>query len=184
VCASLPVRTRNNTVVHYFKVLDSNYRNFDLVACMKLAFMVVDISQRRDPPNELIVIMDMKGVGFMHLTCLKIGAIKKFLEFLQEAMPLRIQSVHILNTNYLFDKILAIARAFIRSELMSVIKTHPPNMDMETFYCECVPASCLPEEYGGELPSGEELNRRAIEQFRELKPFFEAEEKLRSFYKP
>jgi hypothetical protein len=51
---------------------------------------------------------------------------------------------------------------------------------MEEFHREWIPASYLPEEYGGMLSSVEKLNQKTIEQFRELKPFFEAEEKLRS----
>jgi hypothetical protein len=63
------------------------------------------------------------------------------------------------------------------------IKPHPPSMSMEEFHREWIPASCLPEEYGGMLSSVEKLNQKTIEQFRELKPFLEAEEKLRSQYK-
>jgi hypothetical protein len=51
---------------------------------------------------------------------------------------------------------------------------------MEEFHREWIPASYLPEEYGGMLSSVEKLNQKTIEQFRELKPFFEAGEKLRS----
>lgn len=57
----------------------------------------------------------------MHLTCIKLGAIKKFIDFLQEAMPLRMQKIHILNANYVFDKALAIARVFMKSELMEMV---------------------------------------------------------------
>jgi hypothetical protein len=63
------------------------------------------------------------------------------------------------------------------------IKPHPPSMSMEEFHREWIPASCLPEEYGGMLSSVEKLNQKTIEQFRELIPFFEAEQKLRSQYK-
>ncbi|XP_044260789.1 uncharacterized protein LOC123008831 isoform X2 [Tribolium madens] len=120
--SSLPVRLNNNkTVIHFFKLNDTNYRNFDLIANMKLAFMLIDISQRNNPPSDLIVVIDMKGAGLMHLTCLKIGALKKFMDFLQEAMPLRMLKIHILNANYVFDKALAIGRVFMKNELMEMV---------------------------------------------------------------
>jgi hypothetical protein len=53
---------------------------------------------------------------------------------------------------------------------------------MMQFHKECLPVSCLPKEYGGDLPTVEELNQISIQRFRELKPFFEAEEKFRRFY--
>ncbi|EFA04969.1 clavesin-1 [Tribolium castaneum] len=183
-CVSIPTRLSNNqTVIHFFKLNDTNYRNFDLITSMKLAFMVIDISQRRNPPSDLIVVIDMKGATLMHLTCIKLGAIKKFIDFLQEAMPLRIQQIHVLNANYIFDKALAIGRVFMKNELMEMIHAHSPKLSMDEIYEKCVPAACLPKEYGGELPTCEELNRRTVEQFRELKKFFEAEEMLISSFK-
>ncbi|KYB26927.1 alpha-tocopherol transfer protein-like [Tribolium castaneum] len=182
-CISIPVRMPNNTVIHFFKLNDTNYQNFDWVHSMKLSYMLLDVTQRRNPPNELVVVIDMKGVGFMHITRLRIGAAKKFLEFLQEAMPLKIKMIHILNSNYVFDKLLSIVKFFIKSDLMSIIKSHPPETDMNQFYKDCIPSSCLPKEYGGELATVEEMNEKMIQEFRELKPFFEAEEKLRSYCK-
>jgi hypothetical protein len=58
----------------------------------------------------------------MHLTCFKLGPVQKFLEYVQEAMPLRIKAVHILNANFVFYKILAMARIFIKSELMNAVR--------------------------------------------------------------
>ncbi|XP_044261385.1 uncharacterized protein LOC123009261 [Tribolium madens] len=182
-CVSIPARMSNNTVIHFFKLNDTNYQNFDWVHAMKLSYMLLDVTQRRNPPNELVVVIDMKGVGFMHITRLKIGAAKKFLEFLQEAMPLKIKMIHILNSNYVFDKLISVVKFFIKSDLMSIIKTHPPETDMSKFYEDCIPSACLPKEYGGELSSIEEMNEKMIQEFRELKPFFDAEEKLRSYWK-
>ncbi|XP_063924425.1 retinaldehyde-binding protein 1-like isoform X2 [Zophobas morio] len=165
VCCSIPKRMSDNTVIHFFKLTDTNYKNFDLVASMKLSLMLLDVSQRYNPPNQLIVVIDMKGSTFMHLTCLKIMAVKKFIDFMQEAMPLRIHKIHILNANYIFDKALAIAKVFMNAELLSQIIPHSPKMTMEEFHRDCIPAAYLPAEYGGNLPSCDELNQRTVEQF-------------------
>lgn len=62
----------DNTVVHFFKVNDTNYANFDLVPIMKVAYMLLDITQRSDPPNKLIVVIDCKGVRKSKINCHKI----------------------------------------------------------------------------------------------------------------
>lgn len=59
---SLPVRTDNNDVIHYFKLNDTDYKNFDLVTIMKASYMLIDIAQETNPPNGVIVIIDAKGV--------------------------------------------------------------------------------------------------------------------------
>ncbi|KAJ8958999.1 hypothetical protein NQ314_006317 [Rhamnusium bicolor] len=51
-------------------------------------------------------------VGVMHVTRMKLGVIKKFCSFLQEALPTQLRQVHILNASYIFEKILAIMKPF------------------------------------------------------------------------
>jgi hypothetical protein len=53
----------NNVAIHFFKLMDNNYRNFDMTSVFKLSVMLTDITQRNDPPNEIIVVADMKGVS-------------------------------------------------------------------------------------------------------------------------
>lgn len=60
--SSIPRRTDNNDVVHYFKLNDTNYQNFDLGTIMKTSYMLIDIAQERNPPNGVIVVIDSKGV--------------------------------------------------------------------------------------------------------------------------
>ena len=55
-------------------------------------------------------------------------------------------------------------------------------MTMEEFHRDCIPAAYLPAEYGGNLPSCDELNQRTVEQFGELKEFFRADEELVTCY--
>jgi hypothetical protein len=53
---------KNNTVVLFVKLKDTNHRNFDLVASMKLSLMLVDLCQRHNPPKKAIVVADIEGV--------------------------------------------------------------------------------------------------------------------------
>lgn len=60
--SSIPVRTDENYVVHFFKLHDGNYKNFDLVSLMKLSYMLLDITQEKNLPRGLIVVIDTKEV--------------------------------------------------------------------------------------------------------------------------
>ncbi|XP_074041790.1 uncharacterized protein isoform X4 [Leptinotarsa decemlineata] len=62
--SSIPVRTDEGDVIHYFKLNDSNYNNFDLVQAMKVSYMIMDVTHEKNPPPGLIVLIDMKGVHF------------------------------------------------------------------------------------------------------------------------
>ncbi|CAG9814862.1 unnamed protein product [Phaedon cochleariae] len=176
--SSIPVRTEQNDVVHFFKVHDTNYNNFDLVPIMKISYMLMDISQEKNPPNGIIVVIDMKGLGLMHMTKMKIGAIKKYLTFLQEGFPMKMKEIHILNTVHFIDKLMSLIKVFMKSELMSMLHFHPANMEQETFF-EWVPKKCLPKEYGGDLPSERDLHDVTMEQFKARQEFWNAEEQIR-----
>lgn len=57
----------------------------------------------------------------MHLTRLKIGTIQKLLKFLQESLPCQLKAIHVINANYLFDKIFFICKPFMKKELIEMV---------------------------------------------------------------
>jgi hypothetical protein len=61
-CCSIRADTKNKTDIHFFKLVDSDYRNFSLASTLKLACMLVDVSQSYDPPSGMIVVLDMEQV--------------------------------------------------------------------------------------------------------------------------
>ncbi|CAG9861501.1 unnamed protein product [Phyllotreta striolata] len=176
--SSIPVRTENNDVYHYFNIHDSYYRNFDLVPIMKISYMLMDVSQEKNPPNGIIVVIDFKGFGLMHMSKIKMQAIKKYLTFLQEGFPMKLKTIHIINSVYFIDKILALVKVFIKNELMSMLHFHTPDLSQEKLF-EIIPKKYLPSEYGGDLPSESELHRVTLEQFEKLETFWKIEEKIR-----
>uniref|UniRef100_A0A6P7G9K0 Uncharacterized protein LOC114335459 n=1 Tax=Diabrotica virgifera virgifera TaxID=50390 RepID=A0A6P7G9K0_DIAVI len=116
--------------------------------------------------------------SILHMTRIKMGAIKKYLQFLQEGFPMRLKMIHILNGVYFMDKILALVQVFIKSEMMHLLKIHPPNLSQEKLF-EIVPKKYLPKDYGGDLPSADELHNATVELFNKKEKFWEMEEKLR-----
>ncbi|XP_074041789.1 alpha-tocopherol transfer protein-like isoform X3 [Leptinotarsa decemlineata] len=154
--SSIPVRTDEGDVIHYFKLNDSNYNNFDLVQAMKVSYMIMDVTHEKNPPPGLIVLIDMKG----------------------EALPLRMKEIHILNSVYFIDKILALIKVFMKSELMDLVHFHSPGIEQEKMF-EIAPKKCLPKDYGGDLPSASELHDITLQQFKDRQEFWNIEEMIR-----
>ncbi|KAJ8910427.1 hypothetical protein NQ315_012569 [Exocentrus adspersus] len=125
----------------------------------------------------------MLQCGLMHLTRFKLEPLKKYFQFLQEGFPMNMKVIHVLNSVYFMDKIMALIKIFMKSELMNMLKIHPPGMDQERLF-QLVPKKCLPREYGGDLPSEKELNEITVRQFKEKQAFWDKEEAIRKrFYK-
>ncbi|XP_023310172.1 retinaldehyde-binding protein 1-like isoform X2 [Anoplophora glabripennis] len=178
-----PKRTKNNYVVGFAMLRDTYYYNYNLEQQSKVLFSLVDVALHSGPPDGLVFIINMKGVGLMHVTRMKIGAVRKFLCYLQEAFPIQLRQVHILNASYVFEKILTILKPFMKKELFDMIIPHSPAMPMEDFFEKYVPASCMPSDLGGELPTLDQLSEDTQNECRKLKTFLEMEEKQVQLYK-
>ncbi|CAG9831433.1 unnamed protein product [Diabrotica balteata] len=172
-----PKRTKDNYMVGLGVLKDTTYYNFCIEPQIKSLFAALEGHLYTNPPSGLIFIIDVKGVGIMHLTRLKLGPLKKFFHYVQEALPVQLKEVHILNANYIMEKILAMCKPFMKKELYEMLITHPPNTNMQDFFEDCVPASCMPSNYGGELGALDELHEESNNYLTKLKTFYEIEEK-------
>lgn len=53
---------------------------------------------------------------------------------------------------------------------------HYADIDWENFYDKHIPKSCLPSDYGGDLPSVDELSKKNLDELKNLADYFELEE--------
>lgn len=67
-------------------------------------------------------------------------------------------------------------KPFVRSELLNKVRFHSSNMDYEKFYQEHIPKSHLPADFGGDLESVSDMNKKHRESLMELRDYFLAEE--------
>ncbi|CAO1404823.1 unnamed protein product [Diamesa serratosioi] len=144
---------------------------------LKTFFMTIDSClQTNGPKDGAIFLFDMKGVGLMHLTRINLSSIKKFFQYLQEGVPGKLKAIHILNVVSFFDKILSLIKPFIKADILQNMHLHPSSMNMEKFYKDHIPKSCLPSDFGGDLESVEVLHEKHCKEFKRLQPIFIWEE--------
>jgi hypothetical protein len=72
--------------------------------------------------NEgLVVIMDAAGLTIGHIARMNLMIIRKLLYYIQEATPVRLKALHILNTMPVVDKLLNIVKPFVKTELLELV---------------------------------------------------------------
>lgn len=170
--------TPEGDIVVFHRLSSSRSADYVFDEAIKTFFMTIDSClQKNGPRDGAIFLFDMKGVGLMHLTRVNLSSIKKFFQYLQEAVPGKLRAIHVFNVVYFFDKILSLIKPFMKAEILNNLHLHSSNMDMEKFYKEHVPKSCLPSDFGGDLASVKELHDAHCEEFMRLRPYFLAEEK-------
>lgn len=59
----IPTRLDTGDVILFFRVKKSSYYNYDVLASMKLWFMVLEAFLYETPPTGLILIVDLEGVN-------------------------------------------------------------------------------------------------------------------------
>ncbi|XP_067015078.2 alpha-tocopherol transfer protein-like [Anabrus simplex] len=167
----------NGYVVGYHRLRDTEPSHYVFNDGVKLLFMGMDAGLHKyGSVPGFVIVFDMKGVRLGHLTRLNLRALHRFFIYVQEANPIRLKAVHVLNTSSLIDKVMFLIKPFIKKEFLELIHFH--KGDNSTIY-QYLPKRCLPVDYGGELPSVEELHTIHCENLQKLQPFFEEEESFR-----
>jgi len=55
---------------------------------------------------------------------------------------------------------------------------HPPTTNPDKLF-SLIPKKCWPSDYGGDLPSSDELHEKTVQQFKEKQAFWTLEHEIR-----
>ncbi|CAG9861503.1 unnamed protein product [Phyllotreta striolata] len=177
---SSPKRTPENYVIHYLRLNDADCKKFDLTEIFRATLMLMDVSLRRtaDPPDGLVVVMDFGLAGLRHLTKMNLDLMRHYFNYLQEALPMKMRAIHYLNSNFALKKVFSLIKFLIKNDLFDTMTFHPPGVSDEYFY-EFIPKDCLPKDYGGDMPSLNDLTKLTRQQFIDCEEYWKTEENLR-----
>lgn len=115
--------TKEGYIISYSRLIDYEPSHFVYNDVMKYYTMLVDEWQyTHGTAKGHVITVDMNGVIFAHAARLSPMGIKKFLYYLQEAIPIRLMGLHFVNTNAVMDIILAMMKPFMKKELMDVVR--------------------------------------------------------------
>jgi len=106
--------------------------------------------------NGYVVLFDMKDVQLGHLARVSLPALRAFMTYIQESHPARLKAVHVLNTANYINHILRIIMPLVRSDLIPTVKFHKGSQP------DNFPVEILPADYGGDLPSIDELEKETL----------------------
>ncbi|XP_023166880.1 alpha-tocopherol transfer protein-like [Drosophila hydei] len=167
----LPGLTPENNKLLFYRLIDHDADKFNFTASIKVFFMVADCRFATETDGRLsdgeIPIFDMAGYSLRHLTKTVLSSLRVYMKFVQEAHPVRLKEIHVLNCPSYLDKVLTVVKPFIKSEVFKLIHFHLPGADTPFKH---FPRSMLPEEYGGEAGKMSQLKQHwmhLLEQQRE-----------------
>ncbi|XP_072934251.1 alpha-tocopherol transfer protein-like [Epargyreus clarus] len=174
----LPGLTPNGRRVTICRGLDKNIETHQLNEAFKLAMMIGDIRLLEEVEGVAgdIYILDASIVAPSHLGKLSPSAVKKFLICVQEAYPVKLKEVHIVNTSPIIETVVNLVKPFLKEKIKNRIFIHT---DINTLY-EHVPKEMLPAEYGGNSGSINDINEAWVKKMEEYKDWFKAQESIKA----
>ncbi|XP_017781428.1 PREDICTED: alpha-tocopherol transfer protein-like [Nicrophorus vespilloides] len=172
----LPKLTKDGYCVMYYRLIDSNPDHFNFNHVIKMFDMAASLAlEEFGTVNGHIIIIDLHGYTLTHVMKMGVMSVKKYMFFLQEALPFRLKGLHYANAVPFMDKLLALIKPFMKKDLLDSLQVHTGNN--ETLF-EVVDKSCLPNEIGGSVGSVFEIHNAFRQKFLDNTEFFKEEEKL------
>lgn len=99
------------------KASDYIYNN-----AVKTYYMAIDrVLNEKGPSDGIVFLFDMKHVGLMHLTRASLKHIQKEMAYFQEGMPAKLRQIHVFNSVFFVDKVIALLRPFLKAEILKKV---------------------------------------------------------------
>uniref|UniRef100_A0A336MFQ7 CSON014692 protein n=1 Tax=Culicoides sonorensis TaxID=179676 RepID=A0A336MFQ7_CULSO len=170
----LPGLTPNGRRVCILRGLDTEIKTSDVTEAMKVALMIGDIRLYEEQVGVAgdVYILDASVATPTHFAKFTPALVKKFLICVQEAYPVKLKEVHVINVSPLVDTIVNFVKPFLKEKIRERIHLHS---SMDSLY-KFVPKDMLPIEYGGQAGNIKDLNEQWRQKLKDYTPWFKEQE--------
>lgn len=173
----LPKTTPNGCRITVHRFTSNDVSKYEPLDTYRSIFMIGDIRLREEPPIVGdIFIFDMDNVTAAHLAKMANPMLPRIMNCTQNAYPQRLSEIHILHAPSMAEKVVALFRMFMKEKLRNRFHIHTKHDTLINH----IPASHLPEDYGGELESISKLQSLWIKKLESYKNYFEAQAEVRT----
>lgn len=173
---NMPVPTPEGYRIIFHRLKDTRPSQYFLETGFKLLTMSIeaDLYEHGCSPG-LVFLFDMQGARLGHLLRISLTSVQKIFEYLQDGLPVRLKAIHVINTVWFIEKILALVRPFLKKELYDML--HFYSGDVSEIY-PVIPQKCLPKDFNGELDWIDNMREEHRRRLYELRDYFIEEESL------
>ncbi|XP_072934254.1 alpha-tocopherol transfer protein-like [Epargyreus clarus] len=174
----LPEITPNGRRVTICRGLHPNLDSQQITEILKLALMIGDVRliEEREGVAGDIYVLDAMVLGPSLLAKLSPSVVKKFMICIQEAYPVKLKEVHIVNTSPIVERFLTFVKPFLKEKIRKRIYIHKEVKDLYKY----VPQEMLPPEYGGSSLSMNDHQDNWTQKLVEYRDWFKAQEPLKA----
>lgn len=170
----LPGLTPNGRRVVVLRSSDKDFIPNNVADAMKITMMIGDLRLAEEKVGVAgdVYILDASVASPAHFAKFTPAIVKKFLICVQEAYPVKLKEVHIINVSPIVDTIVNFVKPFLKEKIRDRIHIHSSLEELYNF----VPKTMLPSEYGGDAGSVKDLNEQWRAKLKENTAWFKEQE--------
>ncbi|KAJ0173233.1 hypothetical protein K1T71_011409 [Dendrolimus kikuchii] len=174
----LPGLTPNGRRVTICRGIHPNLDAQQITDTLKLALMIGDVrlTEEKEGVAGDIYVLDAAVLGPSLLAKLSATTIKKFMICVQEAYPIKLKEVHIINTSPIIERFVNFVKPFLKEKIRKRIFIHRDVQDLYAY----VPREMLPLEYGGECGTIASLQDQWKQKLHEYREWFMRQESIKA----
>ncbi|XP_068623414.1 alpha-tocopherol transfer protein-like [Battus philenor] len=175
---ALPGVTPNGRRVTICRGIHPSLDGRQITDTLKLALMIGDVRMAEEVEGVAgdIYVLDAAVLGPSLLARLSPTVIKKFMICVQEAYPVKLKEVHIVNTSPIVERFITFVKPFLKEKIRKRIYIH---REMKGLY-KYVPQEMLPQEYGGKVGTMDELQDKWVQKLTEYRDWFKAQDSIKA----
>ncbi|PZC80487.1 hypothetical protein B5X24_HaOG214644 [Helicoverpa armigera] len=160
-----------NRNIWFWQLNDPGLEQYDYLQDARMFFMTCDAWMLANDvlADADIVVMDAKDITLKFITKFNVSVARKLSKYQEDAMPIRLKEVHVINAPPFVDKLFGLMKPFLKQEITDMIHFHVPKS--ETLY-NYINKEDLPQDYGGSQATMDEMNKRVIDIVMEQRPVF------------
>ncbi|XP_071638280.1 alpha-tocopherol transfer protein-like [Temnothorax longispinosus] len=149
--------------------LDPDPSNYIFNDNAKYSTMLHDIYFLTDGTNNgYTYIVDASKLSFGHVARMSPLGMKKMLYYIQNAAPMRLKGIHVINAPSAMELLMNTAKPFMKKEIMDIIHFHPSFKSLS----EYISVDVLPNEMGGKAGSVHELAEIQVKKLEDYREWF------------
>jgi hypothetical protein len=99
------------------------------------------------------------------------------MKFTQEAFPVRLQEIHLINVSPILSKLLTLLRPFMKASVKNMLNYHEPNSN--TFQ-NFIDQSLMPFEYGGKAGKIQDIKNNFIKEIESQREYLTCDKRWRA----
>ncbi|CAF4916291.1 unnamed protein product [Pieris macdunnoughi] len=174
----LPGLTPDGRRVVLMRGMDKDAQTPNVADAFKLALMMGDVRLKEETEGVAgdIYVLDASVATPTHFAKFTPTLVKKFLVCVQEAYPVKLKQVHIINVSPLVDKIVNFVKPFLKEKIRERIFIHG---DVNELY-KHFPQEMMPSEYGGKAGPMDDLHNAWVKKMEEYKAWFAEQEEVKA----